>query len=183
MINIYQDCPTLHTEHFLLRLVQESDAEDLLTCYSDPRAQAVFDFENCTSDFRYSTKEEMLGCIRFWLSEYAKGMYVRFSVIDKSFGKVVGTVEMFSTPGFLPEGNGGVLRIDLASRFETAEHLSELLRLANERFYTLFGADMIVIKGRPAVKNRVHAFIAAGYAPYDWQSPDREYYYIRRKTQ
>jgi [ribosomal protein S5]-alanine N-acetyltransferase len=183
MIDIFQDCPVLQTEHFLLRLIQESDAVDLLECYSDPMAHRFFNADHCTNNFRYETVGDMAVCIRFWLDEYKKKSFVRFAVVDKQTGRAIGTVEMFSTPDFLPEGDGGVLRIDLASRFETAELLSELLRLANERFYALFGADMIVIKGRPAEKNRVSALIVAGYAPYDWKIPDREHYYIRRKTQ
>lgn len=81
----------------------------------------------------------------------------------------------------LPEGAGGVLRIDLASPYEAACHLSELLTLADEHFYSMFGADIIVTKGRPTNPTRAAALLEGGYVPYAWDSPDREHYYIKIK--
>jgi len=181
--DVYQHCPTLHTEHFALRLVQEDDAADLLCCYSDPKSQAIFDFENCTSDFRYSTIEEMVECIRHsWLEPYSNKEYVRWSIMDRQIDKAIGTVEMFSVSGFFPDEDGGVLRIDIASRYETEEYLSELLQLANQYFYDLFGAEMIAAKGKSIAELRIKALLDSGYTPYDWPSPDREHYYIRRRS-
>lgn len=165
---------------FLLRLVRESDAEDLLGCYSDPKSQPIFDYENCITDFCYTTTEEMTGCIRFWLKEYAERRFIRFAVMDRKSGKAIGTIEMFSNPSLLPETTGGVLRIDLASQFETAEYLTELLQLANERFYELFDAEMIVTKGKPIAQTRITSLLNNGYISYDWANPDREYYYSRK---
>lgn len=177
----YEICPVLETDSFMLRLVSEEDAEDLLVCYSDPKSQEIFDSENCISNLHYTTVDEMTHCIRFWLSEYHRKMYVRFSIVDKKSQKPVGTVEMFNAKGFLSEYDGGILRIDIASQYESTNYLSELLLLANNRFYELFGTEMIVSKGRPAGNNRVRALIASGYKPYDWPSPDREHYYSRVK--
>ena len=123
MSDIYDICPVLETDSFTLRLVTEADAADLLACYSDPLSQAVFDFENCTSDFCYTTMEEMTACIRFWLREYAQRMYVRFAIVDKRTQKA------------------------------------------------------IVTKGKPIAAARVSALKTAGYAPYDWNDPDRAHYY------
>jgi ribosomal-protein-alanine N-acetyltransferase len=178
----YEICPVLETDSFILRLVSEDDAEDLLVCYSDPKSRKIFDSENCISNFRYTTVEEMTECLRFWLREYHQKMYVRFSVIDKKTQKPIGTVEMFNAKGFLNDYSGGILRIDLASKYETTDSIAELLQLAYDRFYELFGTEIIVAKGRPAEENRVHALIAAGYKPYDWPSPDREHYYIRENV-
>ena len=33
------DSSAYESEHFILRLVDENDAEDLLVCYADPKAQ------------------------------------------------------------------------------------------------------------------------------------------------
>jgi len=63
-MNPYDCCPTLETKHFNLRLVKEADAKDLLLCYSDPQVQCIVNNDNCTSDFKYSTLDEMLECIR-----------------------------------------------------------------------------------------------------------------------
>ena len=53
MENPYEKCPAFETAHFLLRLVRLEDTEDLLKCYSDPNAQALFNADHCTSDFCY----------------------------------------------------------------------------------------------------------------------------------
>ena len=175
----YENCPILETESFILRLVSEDDALDLLDCYSDPKSQKIFNSENCANDFCYNTVDEMRACIRFWLKEYSQKMYVRFSVIDKEIQKPIGTVEMFSTEGFFNDYDGGILRIDLASKYETSIYISEILGLANNSFYSLFGADMIVTKGSPTEENRVHALLSAGYQPYDRKSPRKDFYYSR----
>jgi len=179
--DVYETAPVMKTSRFILRLVREEDAEDLLTCYADPKSQSLFNADNCTSDFRYSGVGEMLSCIRVWLDSYRARGFVRWSVIDKQTECAVGTVEMFSVPGFLPEGAGGVLRIDLASAYETDGYLAELLGLANERFYSLFGAELFVVKAKPEATARVNALLAAGYSPYDWPAPGREHYYIRKR--
>jgi [ribosomal protein S5]-alanine N-acetyltransferase len=181
MLSPYETCPILETDHFLLRLVSEEDAEDLLVCYSDTKSQAVFDSENFISNLFYTTVDEMTNCIRFWLQEYGQKMYVRFAVVDKDIQKPIGTVEMFNAKGHLNDYGNGILRIDLASRYESTEYISELLQLANDHFYELFGVDLIVIKGRPAEKERVHALTSNGYSPYRWDNPDRKHYYSRAK--
>ena len=175
----YEKCPVLETQSFILRLVSEDDAHDLLACYSDPKSQEIFNSENCASDFCYNTVDEMRACIRFWLKEYNQKMYVRFSVIDKKIQKPIGTIEMFNAEGFFNDYDGGILRIDLASKYETSDCISEILNLANQRFYSLFGADMIVTKGSPKEENRVHGLLAAGYQSYNWKSPGKNFYYSR----
>lgn len=67
----------------------------LLECYSDLSAVKIMNSGRCASDFHYTTTDEMKNCIRFWLGEYAKKAYVRFSIIDKQIQKAVGSIEMF----------------------------------------------------------------------------------------
>ena len=177
----FEKCPVLETSSFILRLVSENDAEDLLSCYSDPKSQRVFDSENLINSLYFETVDQMADCIRFWLNEYNQKIYVRFAVVDKKIQKPVGTVEMFNAKGFLDDFEDGILRIDLASRYETTAYITELLELAREHFYDLFGVNMIVAKGRPAETNRVGALIAAGYEPYNWHNPNREHYYYKKR--
>lgn len=179
MTDPYRCCPVLETPHFTLRLVAESDAGDLLACYSDPKARALFNGENCTSDFCYDTPEEMAACIRFWLEEYAQRKYVRFAVVDRGTGRAVGTVEMFGDKGLLAGRDGGLLRIDLASPYETPGCLGELLSLAGEHFYRLFGVSRIATQGLPGAEARLAALRAAGYVPFDWPAPGRQHYFIQ----
>ena len=58
-MNIYQTCPEYQTETFRLRLVRPEDAEALLDCYSDPDVVSRANADNCTSDFYYTTLEQM----------------------------------------------------------------------------------------------------------------------------
>jgi len=164
------------TEHFTLRLVSEDDIEDLLVCYSDSKSQSIFDSQNFAKNLHCNTVEEMAWYVRFWLEEYRNKMYVRFAIVDNKTKKAIGTVEMFNTKGFLHGRDGGILRIDLASPYETVEYLSELLQLANDNFFELFGAKVIITKGRPGEAARLAALSSAGYRPYNCEA--REHYYM-----
>lgn len=139
MLNIYEHCPIYETESFVFRLVRLEDAEALLTCYSDKDMVSQMNSDYCTSDFFYTTKEEMEKCIRFWLEEYEKKYYVRFAVISKSENQAVGTVEIF-------DGKAGVLRIDLAKEYETEKTIIEIVKLAIHTFSEDFGIGSIKIK-------------------------------------
>ena len=81
-MNVYQSCPFFVTPQFTLRLVRRSDAPGLLKVYSDKQAQHYFNSDNCTSDFRYSTLEEMQQCVDFWLASYARQEFVRWVILD-----------------------------------------------------------------------------------------------------
>ena len=89
MLNIYEHCPVYETESFVLHLVTLEDAEALLKCYSDKDMVLKMNSDYCTSDFFYTTKEEMEQCIKFWLEEYEKQYYVRFAVIPKSENNII----------------------------------------------------------------------------------------------
>jgi len=182
MRNPYDQCPVYETEHFRLRLVKAKDAADLLECYKNPTLGVQGSAANCfvgPGGYGSQTKREMRMFIRSWQKAYRNHQFVRWCIIDRQSGKAIGTMEMFAAPGFLPEGTGGVLRIDLPAPYESDVYLAELLQLAIERFYTLFGADMIVTKGLPEDTVRLRALTAAGFAPYDWPDPSRTDYYIR----
>ena len=171
----YIKCPVFETEHFTLRLVTQEDAKDLLACYSDPKARPFFNADNCVQDFCFDTLEQMSETIGFWLEDYRNRVYVRFAVVDKETKKAIGTVEAC-----------GVLRVDLASAYETREYILELLNLINEEFFELFGAKQYVIKVIPKATERLAAVKAAGYQPCEWAydgEEAREDYYCRQKPE
>jgi len=172
----YKKCPEFETEHFLLRLVSEIDKDDLLSCYTDKDSWKIFNSDNCTSDFRYISSENMEECIKSWLDAYRNKGFIRFSIIDNKTQKAVGTVEMFGSSGLVKSHERGVLRIDLASKYESLEYIPELLTLANEQFFTLFQVDEMVTKAVPVAKERIAALLSAGYEPFEWE-PGREHYY------
>jgi len=183
----YEKCPVYKTEHFLLRQVKLKDATDLLECYRNPTAAVRACWSNCSYDHWPQTKREMQAILRMWRREYRQRVYVRWSVIDKRSKAAVGTIEMCGGFGFFPDATGGELRADLAEPYETQLYLSELLQLATERFYSLFGANFIAINGGPEEGPRLRAIAAAGFAPYDWSlavnhwpAPDAKDYYGRK---
>ena len=157
-MNPYENCPCFDTEHFHLRLVTMDDAEDLMVCYGDRKAWPIFNADHCTSDFRYTELSEMRECIRFWLECYAVNDFVRWSVIDHAIGKAIGTIEMFDAPG----GNS-VMRLDLASAYETEALTGELLDLALARFYEFFTMSGIATKVVFEAAGRKAAALARGF--------------------
>lgn len=157
MKNIYEHCPTYETESFFLRLVKLEDAEDLLCCYSDRENVKKFNADFCTSDFYYSTVEAMENCIRFWLEEYEKQYYVRFSVIPKNNDKAIGTVEIFG-------GEAGVLRIDLSLEYNTEKAFAEIIRLTIEQFVDDFGIGSIKIK-TSNIPEKISCIESFGFIP------------------
>ena len=170
MKNVYERCPTYETQSFLLRLVKLEDAEDLLVCYSDKDNVSKFNADFCTSDFYYPTVSEMEDCIRFWLEEYQKQYYVRFSVVGKTEGKSIGTVEIFG-------GEAGVLRIDLSSKHNTEKSFAEILKLTIEQFIDDFEIASVKIK-TSNIPEKINCIESFGFIPsktYRTESGYHEY--------
>lgn len=174
---IYEKCPVYASDRFLLRLVQEGDAEDLLQCYSDESVVRLMNADNCTSNFHYRTLDEMNDCIQDWLGSYERGVYIRFSIVDTQSSKAVGTIEMFDKNKSL-----GILRLDLCSSYEKQESILELIRLSVVNFYDVFGVKQIAIKAIPAAEERVSALRAYGFVPAERSinGPHGDYYIHNR---
>lgn len=172
--NPYLRCPEYETEHFLLRLVKEEDAADLLACYADEKAWPIFNADSCTGDFHICTPEDMRTCIQFWLKEYTESAYVRFAIVDKQTNRAVGTIEMFGKIGQYNTPRG-LLRLDMASPYENTAHLHEILSLCKGEFFKLFDVSIIVTKAIPAAQSRIRALTELGFSPYDF--PGREDYW------
>ena len=179
MINPYDKCPDLESQNFTLRLVSENDAEDLLICYSDPKAQEFFNIDNFPHDCNFNTIEEMQCCIQFWLMEYSQDAYVRFSIVDKTINKAVGTIEMFGMIGKY-KSDPGLLRIDIVSAYEEFEYLIELFALCIDNFYIIFGVSKIATKAISNAVNRLKALQEIGFHAGNFH--DRKDYYLRTKS-
>lgn len=83
-MNPYKNCPVYENENYLLRLVEMSDAQDLLLVYSDEKAVPYFNSDNCHGDdFHYTILERMESAIGFWRTAYAQNAFVRWAVIDR----------------------------------------------------------------------------------------------------
>lgn len=160
----YDQCPVIAGENLELRLVSMEDAEDLLKCYSDPEAQRLFNADNCLNGFEYSTIEEMQQAIAFWIEEYKRRYYLRFSVLDQKSGHAIGTVEMFTKPANDGTTPMGVLRIDLQSKFESELLLDELVQSIEANFPDYFAYTALVTKIVPIAEERKTVFQKHGFA-------------------
>lgn len=157
-MNVYEKCPVLENENFLLRFVEENYAQDLLSVYSDEKAVPLFNSDNCNGDdFHYTTLEQMKKAVDFWLYSYREKFFVRWSMIDKKTDTAVGTIQLFNRQSDDFFNNCGLLRLDLRSDYEKADIISDILGIIIPPAYELFGCEMIASKAIPAAKERIDA--------------------------
>ncbi len=176
--NPYDECPVFETDSFLLRLVSESDSEDLLKCYSDGKAQPLFNTDRCSGDFCMYRIEDMVQCIKAWLFAYSEQEFIRFAIVDRSLSKAVGTVEMFGYVGTY-KVTTGILRVDILSGYENARYLAELFNVCGENFFDLFGVDAIATKAMPQAVERRKALAETGF--HEGSAYEGEHYFLRTK--
>ncbi len=181
-MNPYENCPILETDPFLLRLVRETDAEDLLSCYADKDSLKLFNNDNCPMDFYFESKADMYEMIKFWLYEYSEGRYVRFSIVDKTLKKAIGTLEMFAKEQtYDTYGKVGVLRVDLPSSYEKADPLDAILGLVFMHFGALFNIDSLITKSNAYASTRTQRLLAHGFSPLkNKHITSYEDYYIKK---
>ena len=162
MENIYKHAVQFENQRFLLRFVSKEDADDLLAVYSDKNALPFFNSDNCHGDnFYYPTRERMAQAIDFWIFSYENGWFVRWSIVDKTIGKAVGTVELFTRSS--DDGlSGAVLRLDLRSDYENRGIIENLLTLLLPRIPEYFTSPVITKAPIYAVE-RIAALQALGF--------------------
>ena len=54
-IDVYEQIPVMESKKFLLREIEDGDAEDLLKVYSDKDAVPLFNSDNCVNGFYYTS--------------------------------------------------------------------------------------------------------------------------------
>lgn len=183
--NPYLKCPAFRSTRFIVRLVREDDALALLECYADQLAWPIFNSDGLPTKFMYRALPEMEYRIDQWMQDYEKRIYVRFGIVDRDRDKAIGTIELYPLPGAKPGyGKIGQLRLDLPSRYETENVISEILQLVESQFYGLFGVDSIITKAIPAAKARIAALEKLGYQSLSTESivPYKDYYIIRKRS-
>lgn len=171
MVSPYEKCPIFENENYLLRLVETSDAPDLLLVYSDEKAVPLFNSDNCNGDdFHYTTLERMQSAIDFWLWAYRDKGFVRWAIVDKNTRQAVGTIELFNRraiDGQKPSdyfNECGLLRLDLRSDYEYADRIQEILSLIVPPAFELFACQMIATKIPPFADQRKAAAEQLGFA-------------------
>lgn len=164
-MNIYEECPVLENDTYLVRLIQQDDSEDLMEVYSDKFALPFFNSDNCHgSNFYCSKMEDMQNTIKYWLIEYHENRgFVRFSIVDKKSGKAVGTIEMFKRKSDDFYNDCGILRLDLRSDCEKSEVLADILSLITVPFYEWFECNIIATKAAVYAVDRIDALKKSGF--------------------
>ena len=116
-------------------------------------------------------REDMENCIRFWLHEYSLRYYIRWSIIDKTTGSAIGTVELFNRTAQDFYNNVGLLRLDLRSDYETAESIRVIISILVPCSFGLFSCNRIATKIPPCAKIRISTLSEFGFQ----YSPERLY--------
>ena len=167
-MNIYETCPILENEKFLLRLVENEDCDDLLSVYSDKNALPFFNSDNCDGDnFYYATKERMAETLGFWNLSYQNGWFARFSIVDKTVSNVIGTIELCLRVSEDEFHNMGILRVDVRSDYEKEEVLYDIVELITPHISEMLGCRGIITKVPIYAVERMKAIQKAGFTKSD----------------
>jgi RimJ/RimL family protein N-acetyltransferase len=177
--NPYKECPVFETEHFMIRLIREADANDLLECYDDPKARLFFNNDGFqTGDYDY--RNCMTETIHGWLDqEYAKGCFIRLAIVNKQTHKAIGTIEIYDRKNQQSERTTGILRIDIAHFYEKESFLTELFTISSHIFFDIFHSETIIHKAIPEAKERISALKKVGYQPIIIEG--REHYWACKR--
>lgn len=166
MVDVYENCPEYENESYILRMVTKEDKEDLLKVYSDEKAVPLFNGDNCGGDdFYYTTENRMEQAIEYWLWEYNRRGFVRWTVISKATNEAIGTIELFHRDSADYFTNCGLLRLDIRSDYEISNEIIKILRLIIEPAYTLFHCDKIATKAIVSATERISALKNLGFKP------------------
>lgn len=162
-IDVYEQIPVMEDDKFLLREIEDADAEDLLKVYSDKAAVPLFNSDNCVNDFYYVSIEEMKDTIAFWKKEYQNKYYVRWAIIDRNTNCAVGTIELFNRKAKDYFNNCGLLRLDLRSDYEKQDIIEEILVIIIPKTKEMFACETIATKAVPIAKERIRALEYVGF--------------------
>ena len=100
MTDVYENCPVFENDSYILRMTSQEDKSDLLKVYSDKAAVSFFNSDNCGGDdFYYTTESRMEQAIAYWLFEYNRAGFVRWTIVSKETNEAIGTIELFHRDG------------------------------------------------------------------------------------
>ncbi len=165
---VYKECPRFENDEYLIRYVSLDDSSDLLKVYSDKKAVALFNSDNCGGDtFYYTTEEKMKEVIGYWQWEYEREGFVRWSIIDKDNSEAIGTIELFKRNADDYFTNCGLLRLDLRSDYEKTDRIINILSLIIDSTYKMFGCDKIATKAVEKARERIEVLKELGFSLAD----------------
>lgn len=168
MGGVYKSCPIYENEDYILRMVSQDDKSDLLKVYSDEKAVPFFNSDNCHGDdFHYTTEDRMAQAIDYWLLEYSRRSFVRWTIVSKAANEAVGTIELFHRDSSDYFTNCGLLRLDIRSDYETSGEIIKILELIIDPTYYLFHCDKIATKAISSATERIKALNQLGFEQSD----------------
>ena len=162
-IDVYEQIPVMESEKFLLRGIEDTDAEDLFKVYSDKEAAPLFNSDNCVDNFYYVSMEEMKNTLTYWKREYQSRYYVRWAIVDKSMDCAMGTIELFNRKAKDYFNNFGLLRLDLRSDYETQDTIEDILGIIIPKTRDMFACEMIATKAVSIAQERIQALEHMGF--------------------
>lgn len=164
MEDVYGNCPEYENDDYSLRMVNQEDKLDLLKVYSDEKAVPFFNSDNCGGDdFYYTSENRMEQAIEYWLFEYSRRGFVRWTIISKGTNEAIGTIELFHRDAADYFTNCGLLRLDIRSDYEISSEIIKILELIIKPAYTLFQCDKIATKAIDAAAERRIALTKLGF--------------------
>lgn len=162
-IDVYEQIPVMEGDKFLLREIEDADAEDLLKVYSDKDAVPLFNSDNCVNGFYYASIKEMKDTIAFWKREYQSRYYVRWAIIEKKANQAIGTIELFNRRAKDYFNNCGLLRLDLRSDYEKQDIIEDILGIIIPETKDMFACEIIATKAIPIAEERIKALEQMGF--------------------
>lgn len=164
VVDVYKNCPVYENDYYVLRIVNKEDKTELLKVYSDKKAVPFFNSDNCGGDdFYYTTESRMEQAIEYWLWEYNRQGFVRWSIVSKAADEVIGTIELFHRDADDYFTNCGLLRLDIRSDYEISDEIVKILEPIIEPAYTLFQCDKIAAKAVVSATERISALENLGF--------------------
>ena len=163
-MNIYDHCPILESENFLLRLVEEADCDELLKVYSDKNALPFFNSDNCNGDnFYYTSRDRMVEAFRFWDLSYKNGWFARLAIVNKKLSEIIGTVELCLRVSEDAFNGMAILRVDVRSDHEEKTVLYEIVELVTSHVSEMLDCRGMITKAPIYAVERMEALKAVGF--------------------
>lgn len=101
--------------------------------------------------------------IEYWIWEYNRQGFVRWTIVSKATNEAIGTIELFHREAEDYFTNCGLLRLDIRSDYEIASEIVKILKLIIEPTYILFRCDKITTKAITSAEERISALKKLGF--------------------
>lgn len=179
-VNPFDVCPVYETEHFIFKLVNENDAEDLFICYSDQITLSHMNNDNCNGEWHPKSAEELRYA---WQKDYERRTFLRWSIRNKYNDRAIGTIEIAPLPWerwfFGKIAPIGILRIDILSIYEKEDFFREIIALMSSELANDFEVNQVIFKAPPSEPEKVNAVCKNGFVPYTLADFPYKHYYMK----